>query len=46
MPTELPRRHVKPKSTTEGRLFFAAAVLAMLVISAFIMTHPTFFASS
>ena len=48
MPTELPsrRRPIAPESTKEGRLFFAVAVLAMLVVSAFVMTHPTAFASS
>ena len=46
MPTELPQRRIAaPESTTEGRLFFAVAVLAMLVISAFMMTHPAAFAS-
>lgn len=46
MPTKLPPRKITPESTSEGRLFTAVAVLAMLVISAFLITHPTAFASS
>ena len=41
MPTELPvRRPTLPKATQTGNLFFAAAVLAMLVISAVVLLHP------
>ncbi len=41
MPTELPiRRPSLPKGTPTGNLFFVAAVLAMLVISAVVLMHP------
>ena len=41
MPTELPvRRPSLPKATRTGNLFFVAAVLAMLVISAVVLMHP------
>lgn len=41
MPTELPlRRPSLPKATRTGNLFFVAAVLAMLVISAVVLLHP------
>lgn len=41
MPTELPvRRPLPPKATRNGNLVFAGAVLAMIVISAFLLIQP------